>query len=314
MSKPSKVTTFSVESLHDSFLEIIRSNEQFPVDFDQVWRWLGYSRKGYCKDVLIRNFIEQADYMFFQLLPKKQTQGRPSDEIHLTTDCFKQLSMIANTEKGKKVRRYYIQLEKMFWGELRERIQELEAENERLTKENADFSTEYEKVYAAKTDLQKANHYLTEQCMAKGSPVALSMLRNEIRELSAHIQKLESMPPEPEGKLTSDDPRIQRLITERDFYKAEALYSQRIHQYIQARKPAKITFLGHVREGFTVEFPTYEWASGEFNRLASVFSDRFSGLHCRQSLPSDTRLTHKRVTIHTTREGVGDRVFQMELR
>jgi hypothetical protein len=34
----------------------------FVVDFDHVWKWLGFSRKGHAKRVLEKNFVIDSDY------------------------------------------------------------------------------------------------------------------------------------------------------------------------------------------------------------------------------------------------------------
>lgn len=43
---------------------------------------------------------------------KSPTGGRPSEQLYLTVDCFKQLCMMANTEKGREVRKYFLECER----------------------------------------------------------------------------------------------------------------------------------------------------------------------------------------------------------
>ena len=43
---------------------------------------------------------------------RKSTGGRPTETITLTIDCFKNICMMANNNEGKKVRTYYLILEK----------------------------------------------------------------------------------------------------------------------------------------------------------------------------------------------------------
>jgi hypothetical protein len=40
--------------------------------------------------------------------------GKNKENIMLTVDCFKSLCMLANSEMGKKTKRYYLDLEKIF--------------------------------------------------------------------------------------------------------------------------------------------------------------------------------------------------------
>jgi phage anti-repressor protein len=89
---------------------LIESNEQFPVDFDTAWEWLGYTRKDSALKTLKNNFKEG---MEFSSSKRKTPQGgRPSDLILLTVNCFKSLAMMAGTEQGKQVRLYFLECER----------------------------------------------------------------------------------------------------------------------------------------------------------------------------------------------------------
>lgn len=85
-----------------------QSGEAHPVDFDQAWQWIGYARKDYAIDALRRSFVQGRDFSGER---RKSTGGRPSEEIRLTKDCFKQFCMLALTDKGREVRQYFIQCE-----------------------------------------------------------------------------------------------------------------------------------------------------------------------------------------------------------
>ena len=39
------------------------SKTDFIIDFDSVWKWLGFSRKEECKRVLIKHFLENENYI-----------------------------------------------------------------------------------------------------------------------------------------------------------------------------------------------------------------------------------------------------------
>lgn len=72
-------------------LNLIQSNDQFPVDFDAAWQWLEYSRKDNAKtNFQTCNFISDLD---FRLLKVKETRPDGSfshyrEDINLTVDCF----------------------------------------------------------------------------------------------------------------------------------------------------------------------------------------------------------------------------------
>ena len=103
-----------MSDLIEVFGEIVRSEQDFPVDFDRAWQWVGYSTKGNALRVLTENFKQGED---FDLSKMRNQKGRGGDhksvEYRLSTDCFKAFCMMAGTERGKEVRRYFLQCEKM---------------------------------------------------------------------------------------------------------------------------------------------------------------------------------------------------------
>jgi len=88
-----------------------QSNE-FVVDFGGLWQWCGYSRKDKAKEMLVKNFTENAEYRFSTTSGKTPHGGRPSVLIQLTLDAAKAFALLAQTEQGKEVRRYFIEAEK----------------------------------------------------------------------------------------------------------------------------------------------------------------------------------------------------------
>jgi phage anti-repressor protein len=90
---------------------LIHSDEQFPVDFDLAWQWLGYTRKDSALDTLKTNFVEGVE---FSGTNRETPQGgRPSRLYSLTVNCFKELAMLAKTQKGKQVRQYFLECERI---------------------------------------------------------------------------------------------------------------------------------------------------------------------------------------------------------
>lgn len=95
----------------DLAVALIESAEPFPVDFDHAWRWIGYTRKATAREVLVNNFEDGID--FFRFGCKSPQGGRPGESIMLSIDCFKSLGMMAGTAKGKQVRRYFLDCERI---------------------------------------------------------------------------------------------------------------------------------------------------------------------------------------------------------
>jgi phage anti-repressor protein len=94
-------------------LECLNSQEEFPIEFDEAWRWIGYSQAQKAKKKLFNNFEQGIDYQIVSPKRVKSPQGgRPSDRILLTVDCFKSLAMMAGTGKGREVRKYFLECER----------------------------------------------------------------------------------------------------------------------------------------------------------------------------------------------------------
>ncbi|WP_017317860.1 hypothetical protein [Mastigocladopsis repens] len=53
----------------------VESTEEFPVDFDDAWQWIGYSSKQKGKDQLTRNFILGVDYQINQTVVMAQNRA-----------------------------------------------------------------------------------------------------------------------------------------------------------------------------------------------------------------------------------------------
>jgi phage anti-repressor protein len=103
-----------IKALTVQFYEAIHCEDGFGVDFDEAWDWVGYSTKGNAKRILEQNFTQDADYQIFIINDKNPQGGRPSEQIRLSSDCFKSFCMLAQTARGKEVRRYFIECEKVF--------------------------------------------------------------------------------------------------------------------------------------------------------------------------------------------------------
>lgn len=88
---------------------LLQSKEQYPVDFEVAWVWIGYSKKQSARNKLVNNFVEGQD--FLPKCIKNPHGGRSSQSFVLTINCFKQLAMMAGTDKGKSVRNYFLDCE-----------------------------------------------------------------------------------------------------------------------------------------------------------------------------------------------------------
>jgi phage anti-repressor protein len=120
------MTEFNLE-LAKQLTQDAEANE-FSVDFDLLWQWCGYSKKSHAKESLKKNFEEWLDYIEQEPQQRQwaSTEGFSDHppirtiKIWTTPDCAKEFGMLAKTEQGKQVRKYFIRAEK----ELRRSMQE----------------------------------------------------------------------------------------------------------------------------------------------------------------------------------------------
>ncbi|HEY9750354.1 MAG TPA: hypothetical protein V6C63_16845 [Allocoleopsis sp.] len=91
-------------------VEFLETDDECTVDLDLLVELGVYSRKHGAVQSLKKSFIEGVD--FSQESVKRPSGGRPSDSYLLTSDCFKEMCLMADSEMGRMVRRYYITVEK----------------------------------------------------------------------------------------------------------------------------------------------------------------------------------------------------------
>lgn len=75
-----------MEFSYELALATVQSTDEFPVDFDAGWQWLGYSTKQKAKNKLASHFEQEIDYLTKWV--KTSQGGRPSELISLSIDCF----------------------------------------------------------------------------------------------------------------------------------------------------------------------------------------------------------------------------------
>jgi MSV199 domain/T5orf172 domain len=119
------------------------SDDEFVIDFDNVWEWMGFTRLDNAKRTLYKHFTQDVDYKILlpgaryqdsnekPLLPKEerfspvQNGGQNKETILVTLSTFKDMCMRANTKKAKEIRTYYTKLEKILMELVNEEAVEL---------------------------------------------------------------------------------------------------------------------------------------------------------------------------------------------
>lgn len=89
-------------------------DNDFPINLENVYKWIGFSNKANSKRTLVNNFSEQTDYkIVFINTEENPKNGRPDEKIMLKIDTFKELCLLSKTDNGKVIRKYYLKLEKI---------------------------------------------------------------------------------------------------------------------------------------------------------------------------------------------------------
>ena len=108
------------------------SYEDFVIDFDNIWKWVGFSRKDNAKKILTKNFINDIDYQIKKLFPEAagasrepQHGGQNKETIMLTINTFKKFCLKAGTKKADEIHDYYIKLEKLLQETINEQSNEM---------------------------------------------------------------------------------------------------------------------------------------------------------------------------------------------
>jgi len=109
----------------------------FVIDLDDVWKWLGFSQKVNAKTLLEKNFIIEKDYTKSLLLQQKQSAytkgGHNKETIMLTIRTFKLFCLKAGTKKAEQIHEYYIKLEEILQEIVQEESNELKLQLEQKT-------------------------------------------------------------------------------------------------------------------------------------------------------------------------------------
>lgn len=171
--------TLDEQTQVQKWLEDEKNGEQFPVDFNIAWVMAGYALKHHAKRRIETDLSLGTDFIFptqaevFTKSGEWAKGGRPSELIQLTCDGFKHFCLLAKTEKGRAIRQYFIETEKLVKDKmiphvqlLTKRIEELETElaNQKKVPDNGnvrlalDIALKSIEILTNELEIQKQNH------------------------------------------------------------------------------------------------------------------------------------------------------------
>jgi phage anti-repressor protein len=124
----------------------------FVIDLDNVWKWLGFSQKVNAKILLEKQFIINVDYTKSLLLQQKQTTnikgGHNRETFMLNVNTFKKFCLKAGTKKADEIHDYFIKLENIIHEITKEEGDELKIQLQQL--ENTKNKEMEEKLFKQK--------------------------------------------------------------------------------------------------------------------------------------------------------------------
>jgi hypothetical protein len=90
----------------------------FIIDLDDIWKWLGFSQKARAKELLEKQFIAEKDYIKPLSLERKHLSGSKGgghnkETFLMNVKTFKALCLKAGTKKADQIHEYYMKLEEM---------------------------------------------------------------------------------------------------------------------------------------------------------------------------------------------------------
>ena len=120
------------------FLNYNQRND-FVIDLDNVWKWVGFSQKVRAKNLLEKHFIIDTDYKILLCHQSEQVSrthgGHNKETILMTIRTFKLFCLKAGTKKAEQIHEYYIKLEETLQEVVQEESDELKLQLENKDKE-----------------------------------------------------------------------------------------------------------------------------------------------------------------------------------
>jgi hypothetical protein len=131
----------------------------FVIDLDNVWKWLGFQQKVKAKILLEKNFKINIDYKFLLSQPGKQDNkmhgGNNKEIFMLNIVTFKKFCLKAGTKKADEIHDYFIKLETILQEILMEESSELKLQLEQQKTEMQQLEDKKMQEYNVKLEKHK---------------------------------------------------------------------------------------------------------------------------------------------------------------
>ena len=150
----------------------------FVIDLDNVWKWLGFFQKENAKRLLEKQFILDKDYKILQIIKdeqKKGSGGHNKKKILLNVKTFKSLCLKAGTKKADEIHEYYMKMEELIQETINEENtllkEQLLYSNNNIEEKVLQIKNQQELLDKQKQYIEKENEELKEKTLLEQFPI-----------------------------------------------------------------------------------------------------------------------------------------------
>lgn len=132
-----------------SFYCYLNYNDEFIIDLDNIWKWLGFQSKFNSKRLLETQFIINKDYILLSPSAKQSQHikgGHNKETFMLNIKTFKKFCLKAGTKKADEIHEYYIKLEETLQEVIQEESNELKLQLEQKELQLESITQDKEKI------------------------------------------------------------------------------------------------------------------------------------------------------------------------
>jgi hypothetical protein len=139
----------------------------FVIDLDSVWQWMGFNQKVKAKALLDRHFVFDKDYKNSLSQPGNQKQGSGGHNVQkffLNVKTFKSMCLKAGTKKADEIHEYFLKMEQIIQEVINEESSELKKQ---LTIKDEQLQTQTEQLQ----NVEREKELLKEKTIIEQFPI-----------------------------------------------------------------------------------------------------------------------------------------------
>lgn len=169
----SNFTNFEQQLFLSSFYCYLNHHQtnDFVIDLDGVWKWLGFSQKANAKSLLEKHFSIDKDYTKPLLLQQKHSSphrgGHNKETFLMNIKTFKSLCLKAGTKKADEIHDYYMKMEEMIQEVVTEECNELKL---RLEQKDQIIEVQQYQIETQQVQSEKEKEELKERTLIEQFP------------------------------------------------------------------------------------------------------------------------------------------------